>query len=269
MKNSSEGGQVSGSRELKICVLGSGSRGNSIFVGCGDTRVLLDAGFAGSEIRERLALIGERPERLDAVILTHEHADHVQGAGVLSRRYGVPIYANRMTLEAAGRALGKLQRVVLFQPGSSFQVNDILVEPFTLPHDAQDPVGLVMRWNGRKVSVVMDLGTVTHLVRERSEGSDLLILEFNHDPGMLKEGPYPWSVKQRIKSRLGHLSNEDSAELLRGVAHSDLRHVFLAHLSQHNNDPELALLKAAGALRGCGAVLGLTHQQKISETVYI
>lgn len=254
---------------LKICVLASGSRGNSIFVGCPGTRVLLDAGLAATDIAERMALIGERPEELDAVILTHEHTDHVQGAGVISRRHGVPIYVNPMTFEAASAGLGKLERVTFFETGQGIHINGLQIEPFSLPHDARDPVGFVLKWEGRKVSAVTDLGSITHLVREKSEGSDLLILEFNHDPGMLIEGPYPWSLKQRIKSRLGHLSNEESAKLLRQVAHGDLRHVFLAHISEHNNHPELALLKAAGALRGYRASLGLTFQDRISETVYL
>lgn len=254
---------------IKICVLGSGSRGNSIFVRCRDTRVLLDAGFPGSQIKERMAAIGESPERLDALILTHEHLDHSQGAGVLSRRYGIPLYVNELTLQAAGRALGTVEQTVLFHPGTSFSVNDLVVEPFSLPHDAMDPVGLALKWGGKKLCVVTDLGSATHLVREKAEGSDLLVLEFNHDPGMLIEGPYPWNLKQRIKGRLGHLSNEDSAKLLKGLAHPNLRHVFIAHLSQHNNHPELALLKAAGALRDCGATLGVTYQDRVSETVYL
>ncbi len=255
--------------KIKICVLGSGSGGNSVFVGCKDTRVLLDAGFPGSEIKGRMSLIGESMERIDAIIITHEHTDHIRGAGVLSRRYGIPVYLNRMTLDAAAPALGKLEHKVFFQPGAGIHINDLCVEPFSQPHDAEDPVGLVLKHGGRKISVVTDLGSVTHLVRERSEGSDLLILEFNHDPGMLIEGPYPWSLKQRIKSRLGHLSNEESARLLRRVAHDGLRHVFLAHLSEHNNHPDLALPKAAGALRGYGTSLGLTHQKRISEVVYL
>jgi phosphoribosyl 1,2-cyclic phosphodiesterase len=254
---------------IKLCVLGSGSRGNSIFVKCRDTRLLLDAGFSGVQVTKRLALIEEAPERLDAIILSHEHTDHVLGAGVLSRKYRIPVYMNRMTHEAAGIALGRLFSTVFFQPGDDLHINDVLLEPFSLPHDAKDPVGLVLKWDGKKIAMVTDLGTPTHLVREKSAGSDILILEFNHDPVMLAEGPYPWALKQRIKSREGHLSNEESAELLRNVIHPGLRHVFVAHISGHNNRPQLALSHAEKALQGHKATLELTYQDRISDTVYL
>ncbi len=233
---------------LRFSVLASGSSGNSIYVETGDTRILIDAGISARETERRLARIGVVASDLDALIITHEHSDHIKGAGPLSRRYHLPVYLNRETLESGEQTLGKLLETVIIETGQSLAIKNLHVETFPKCHDAADPVGLLVSHNGAKMGVVTDLGRSTRLVENRLQQCRALILEFNHDMTMLDEGPYPLPLKQRIKSRDGHLSNAQAADLLDSVCHEYLKYLVLAHLSETNNDPDKAYQEAVDVL---------------------
>lgn len=226
---------------LSVCVLASGSKGNAIYVSDGETELLVDAGLSGIEIERRMAMAKLQPDSLSAIVVSHEHSDHVRGVGVLSRRYDLPVYISPHTHRATGKQLGRLFEVHPFEIGRSFQINDLSIHPFSTSHDAEDSAGFTFSCNGRKVGIATDLGVATGMVRQHLKACDILVLEANHDPEMLINGPYPWPLKQRIKSRNGHLSNEDSGDLLAEIKHDGLCHVILAHLSETNNTPEKAL----------------------------
>jgi phosphoribosyl 1,2-cyclic phosphodiesterase len=226
---------------LQFQLLASGSRGNAAVVCSEKTRVLLDAGLSARELVRRLDQTTVKAKQLDAVVVSHEHTDHVRGLGTLSRRLDLPVYLTQGTLENLPQETGQLADVKLFQPGTPFTVGDIKISPFAISHDAKDPAGFVLEHDTYKLGVCTDLGIATQLVRTRLQGCHGLILEANHDPDLLFSGPYPLPLKQRIRSRHGHLSNADSLELLKNVCHNELRVVLFAHLSEVNNRPELVL----------------------------
>ena len=188
-----------------------------------------------------MAARGLSPEMLSAVVITHEHTDHIRGAGVLSRRYQIPLYINRKTLGAASEKLGPLQEVRHFRCGVGFDIGELKINPFSISHDAADPSGFTLEHGGVKLGIATDLGVATHLVKSHLRGCALLYVEANHDPGMLTHGPYPWYLKQRVRGRLGHLSNAAAGDLVNDIRDESLRHVILAHLSHENNTPEKAL----------------------------
>ncbi len=227
---------------MQFTILGSGSGGNCAYLETGETRLLIDAGFSGRQIRARLASIGRSPESLHGILLTHEHHDHIQGLTGLCAKLKIPIYCNRLTREALEQQLEiRLECCQLFTTGSSFDIGDVRVDTFSIPHDAYDPVGYMLHAGGHKIGFLTDLGHATRLVCERVRASNVLVLETNHDLKMLQDDPRrPWSLKQRISSRHGHLSNEAAAEALESIVHADLRHVYLGHLSRDCNRPELA-----------------------------
>ncbi|MBW2565785.1 MAG: MBL fold metallo-hydrolase [Deltaproteobacteria bacterium] len=231
----------------EVCVLASGSKGNAIYVSDGETSVLIDAGLSAIE--------------------TDEHSDHIQGVGVLSRRYQLPVYINEPTLTAAKAQLGAVNETVRFHPGMDFCIGDLCLHPFSVSHDASDSVGFTVQDDTTKVGIVTDLGIATQLVRHHLKGCRLIILEANHDQRMLEEGPYPWHVKQRIQSRLGHLSNEASRDLLGEVSHSGLRYVILAHISETNNESEKALSVVGGALSNNRTELSVAYQHVAGEMI--
>jgi phosphoribosyl 1,2-cyclic phosphodiesterase len=231
--------------------LGSGSRGNSLLVASGQTKVLFDCGLSATAIANRLRAIGQEPADLKALILSHEHADHVQGARLLASRYKLPVFISQRTFEAAP-ALQSLHSVRLFEPDLPFLIGELEVNPFTVCHDAAEPVGFTVTNPQVKLGIAMDLGTVTNLVTHRLTGCHMLVLEFNHDKEMLLAGPYPWEVKERIRGRNGHLSNDQSSQLLHQVADGRLEAVVLAHLSEMNNSPIKAVSKAEGTLKKAG-----------------
>lgn len=233
---------------VKICVLASSSAGNSTFIGTASTRILIDAGLCRRETENRLAAIGESPERLDAILITHEHSDHVSGLPVLLKRYNIPIFLTRLTAPTIGWG-GAQPRVETFQAGTGFTIGDIAIASFTIPHDAIDPVGFTFCVQGRKVGHVTDLGYIPDSIRVHLQGADFLILESNHDLEMLKVGPYPWAVKQRVMGRRGHLSNDVVGDFILGDLKVETRTLVLAHLSEHNNHPELVRLVADQALK--------------------
>jgi phosphoribosyl 1,2-cyclic phosphodiesterase len=245
-----------------VCTLASGSRGNAIYVSDGRTTLLIDAGLSGIEIERRLGARGLSADRIDAILVSHEHADHIQGVGVLSRRFKIPVYLNRSTHRALPAQIGKFSLVRHFDTGRRFTVGSLVIHPFSISHDADDPAGFTFQNNGLKIGLATDLGVATALVREHLKGCRLLILEANHDVGMLETGPYPWPLKQRIRSRLGHLCNEASRDLLAELLHDDLAHVVLAHLSQTNNTPEKAVAAVAPVLNRSRATLTVALQDE-------
>jgi phosphoribosyl 1,2-cyclic phosphodiesterase len=232
-------------------VLASSSSGNSTFIRTERTRVLVDVGLSKRDILARLAAIGEQAEDLNAILITHEHSDHVSGLVTLARQLNIPVYITRLTAPAIpwGEFTPKLD---CFQAGTTFTIGDIDVDSFTVPHDAIDPVGFCFRAGGIKVGVVTDLGYVPDSIKFHLRGADLLVLESNHDLEMLKVGPYPWSVKQRVMGRKGHLSNEVVSDFIRRDLDSSISTLVLGHLSEHNNHPEIVRNMATRALDGAG-----------------
>ncbi len=253
---------------LAVCILASGSKGNALFVSSGSASILIDAGLSGIEIERRLKSRGLRPDDLDAILVSHEHTDHIQGVGVLSRRFNLPVYINHKTQKAAASYLGDIHDFIRFECGSSFIIKDLTIHPFSIPHDAEDPVGFTINQNGTKIGIATDLGIATSMVKEHLKGCSLLILEANHDVDMLINGPYPWPLKQRISSRSGHLSNKASKKLLKEVQHDQLQHVMLAHLSEVNNTPQKAIDEISQALTDCNIQLNVASQYKCGKLLH-
>jgi phosphoribosyl 1,2-cyclic phosphodiesterase len=245
-----------------VTVLASGSSGNSALVASATTRVLVDAGLSCKELTRRLRASGEDPSGLDAILITHEHSDHVAGLRVLAKKYEIPVYMTGATHAAWKREARdskgqpcSLESLEVFEAGHTFSVGDICITPFTIPHDAVDPVGFTMRVDGVKVSIATDLGYLPASVKHHLRGSDVLLIESNHDLEMLRNGPYPWVVKQRVMSRVGHLSNAALAEFLVTDYDGSAAYVILAHLSEQNNHPELVRTAAERALERHGSLL--------------
>lgn len=239
---------------MRVTVLGSGSGGNATLVEAGDTRVLVDAGFSGRDLERRLRAVDIEPESLDGIVITHDHGDHTRGMGVLARRFGLRLFLTPVTQRACARVLNGTERVESYTAAHAFRIGPLEIEPFLTVHDAADPVAVTLRHvdAGHKLGIATDLGRPTAAVRHALRGCDLLVLEANHDEAMLWNGPYPWSVKQRIASSHGHLSNRASAELARDLHHEGLHAVVLAHLSDHCNAGELAESVVGAALEEIG-----------------
>lgn len=303
-------------------MLASGSKGNSTVISSSRTRLLVDAGLSCREIFKRMKAAGEEIESLDAILVTHEHQDHVQGLAVTARKLGIPVYFTEPTHRAwmrwmtprkrltyadwleqqkAAVAAGKepvsagaeaqdaaeedmteakpekdpcaLPGVEYFLAGADFQIGDISVTPYTVPHDAVDPVGFLFGVEGVRIGIATDLGYIPPNVHLHLKKCDVLMLESNHDVDMLRDGPYPWSVKQRVMSRVGHLSNDAAAEFLEKSYDGQAAYVVLAHMSESNNMPELALLAAERALQDRGNLLGnkllLARQQAPLESIVL
>lgn len=254
---------------LKLCVLGSGSSGNCTFIGNGTTRILIDAGLSAKKTEQRLEQIGERIETINAVCVSHEHLDHVAGIRVLQKKYGMPLYANGGTLEAILRdRKNEGMNCCRFTTGSPFRVGDFSIEPFSVPHDAYEPVGFVLRAGEHSVGVATDIGIVTNLVREKLRTCCAVVIESNHDEEMLQGAARPWSLKQRIRGNQGHLSNRAAAALMTEIAGEGLQHLFLAHLSADCNSPHHARTAFETLLAGAGhshVTVRLTCAEEVSE----
>jgi len=235
---------------LRLCVLASGSKGNAIYIEGGGGRVLIDAGLSGMEITARLNSVGVDPESLNAILVTHSHRDHITGVGVMARRYNLPVYAAYGTVKASETCWGRIGDVREVEAGALFSINDLEFYPFPTPHDASHSIGFIFRADDKKGGVATDLGYVTRLVRESLKKCHILVIESNHDEEMLYNGPYPWPLKQRIKGRMGHLSNSDCARLLEDIHHEGLREVVLAHLSEINNSPDIAYNSITAGMKG-------------------
>jgi phosphoribosyl 1,2-cyclic phosphodiesterase len=302
---------------VRFTVLASGSKGNSTVVSGGRTRILVDAGLSCRELFKRMRLAGEDPETLDAIVVTHEHSDHINGLSVTARKLDIPVYFTEGTHRAWMRWLTPrrqmtyaqwieqcrkqaaerqaeadasncdaddseelaaepelapeaaapeipaspakdptwLPSVEYFQAGQPFEIGDIAISPFTIPHDAADPVGFVFRAEGVRMALATDLGYIPPNVKAQLKSLDLLLLESNHDLEMLRDGPYPWSVKQRVLSRVGHLSNDAAADFLENEYDGQAAYVILGHLSESNNLPELARVAAERALQSHASLL--------------
>ena len=240
---------------LSLTVLASCSGGNSTVLATSRTRLLIDCGLSCRETCRRLAGQGIAPESLSAILITHEHADHVAGLHVMAKKFRLPVYMTapahaawrRLFKDSAGKPV-EAARLETFSPGRGFSVGDIDVMPFTIPHDAVDPVGFRFLAEGIRVAIATDLGFVPPNVRDQLRACDGLVLESNHDLEMLRSGSYPWAVKQRVMSRVGHLSNDSLAEFLTSDYDGGAAFLVLAHLSQQNNHPELARMTAERAL---------------------
>jgi phosphoribosyl 1,2-cyclic phosphodiesterase len=261
---------MGGNVALRLCVLGSGSSGNAIFVATDATTVLIDAGLSCRQIALRLERIGSRIDQVQAVCLSHEHDDHASGLPVMVRKHAVPMYANSGTVEAlrGHPKLGGLTGWTVFETGQAFTIGDLTFEPFSVPHDAYDPVGFVISDGRDRIGVMTDVGIPTKLIRQRLSNCRAVVIEANHDEHLLQEAPRPWSLKQRIRGRQGHLSNDHAAAILADIAGPNLQQVFLAHLSQECNREELALGLASRTLTAGGHThvkVSLTFPDQVSE----
>ncbi|HEX4120383.1 MAG TPA: MBL fold metallo-hydrolase [Verrucomicrobiae bacterium] len=238
---------------VHLTILGSGSGGNCAYLETSQTRLLIDAGFSGKQIRNRLAGIGRVPETLHGILITHEHSDHISGLVGLAAKLELPIYCNRLTREAIEAQLQIQINARLFSTGSSFEIGDISVDTFSIPHDAYDPVGFLVHTEAGNIGFLTDLGHATKLVVERIRTANVLLLEANHDLKMLQEDVRrPWSLKQRILSRHGHLSNEGAADVVEQILSAELRRLYLGHLSRDCNRPELARQVVGSRLQRLG-----------------
>lgn len=253
---------------MKVATLGSGSRGNSVFVECGETRFLVDAGFSGSEISRRLDLLGVPPESIQAIVVTHEHRDHTSGVGIAARRWNWPLYMTPATERACASLLRGSETIRHYHGETPFDLGDVRVHPSATCHDAADPVALTILdpSSGLKVGVATDLGRATTPVRSALAGCHFVVLESNHDEIMLRESPYPWSVKQRIGGSRGHLSNRLAADLAVDLLHPALGGFLLAHLSDECNEPDAAVDMARKRLarRGYRGVVDVARQDRPS-----
>jgi phosphoribosyl 1,2-cyclic phosphodiesterase len=240
---------------VNFTILGSGSAGNCAYLETAEARILVDAGFSPRQIRQRLATLGRTPENLTAILITHEHSDHIAGLVGIAAKLNIPIYCNRPTKDAFEFNLKtKFNNCNLFNTGASFEIADVQVDTFAIPHDAQDPVGFLIRTAAGNIGFATDLGHVTKLVLERIRAANVLVLESNHDVKMLQDCPRrSWALKQRILGRHGHISNLTAAETVAQIVSADLRQLYLAHLSRECNKPELAEHIMAEQLHHIGA----------------
>ncbi len=243
----------------KFCTLFSGSSGNAVYIGTEEGSVLVDCGMSGKQVLEAMQAAGLPPASLRALLITHEHSDHVKGAGILSRRLNIPIYATEGTWSGMAGAVGAIPEAnrIPIRAGESFFLNDFEIAPFEIPHDANEPVGYRIFTRGTSVAVATDLGYFAPEVRSAVTGAELVLIESNHDPDMLKHNPhYPAQLKSRILGKKGHLSNESGADAAVYLAENGTRHLLLGHLSSENNTPDMAYRTAHTALSGAGAVVG-------------
>ena len=235
---------------IKVCSLFSGSSGNCIYISYNDTALLIDAGVSGRRIEKALSDIGESFDKIAGIFITHEHSDHISGAGVLSRRYQLPVYANAPTWKAIGSSIGKIKsdKICEINPGEEICIGDMGINSFLIPHDAACPVGYNIFIKDKKISIATDIGHMDAELLSKLENSDMVLLESNHDTEMLKFGRYPWPLKQRILGEKGHLCNDMAGKVVAHLATKGTKQFLLGHLSQENNFPELAYETVSNAL---------------------
>ncbi|MBP7175977.1 MAG: MBL fold metallo-hydrolase [Thermoclostridium sp.] len=262
---------------IKLTSLFSGSSGNAIYVTNNNTHLLVDAGISGKRIEESVTSAGVRMQDIHGILISHEHMDHILGAGILARRYNTPIYANKNTWEAMRSVLKKIpeQCIRTFATGECFEIGDIEVHSFATPHDAAESVGFNFRYENKKVTIATDIGHVHQALLSNLEGSDMVLIESNHDIEMLKVGRYPWPLKQRILGDSGHLCNELAAKVVTHLAGKGTQKFLLGHLSKENNFPELAFETVKSSLQekciiaGKDVYLGVAHRERPSEAICV
>lgn len=262
---------------FRVCSLSSGSDGNATYLSTGCTHVLVDAGLTLRDTLDALKSIGVSPYDLDAILISHEHADHIRGVGALSRKFDIPVYANQGTWEAMQQKVGDIasRNVRIFYTGMDFYINDMNIQSYAVPHDAAEPVGFCFYNGNKKISIVTDLGHTNTSIIKMVQDSDLILLEANHDVHMLQMGPYPWPLKKRIMGKYGHLSNEQAGMALVDMLKDRTMYVLLAHLSQENNLPALAyetvteILLSNGIKPGKDVVIDLTYRDGISGFYHV
>ncbi len=250
---------------MRINILGSSSAGNSTLVVAGSTRVLVDAGFSARETKQRLHAIGEDISKISALVITHEHSDHIRGAPVLSRSLGIPVFVSKRALDAWRQSKNgnEVETSRFIAAEQSFQIGELTFHPFEVPHDAAETLAFRIEAQGIKVGFLTDLGYIPQMVAHHLKGCDALVLEANHDVEMLRVGPYPWSLKQRVMSRHGHLSNDEMSRFLREDFDGRAEYIVLAHLSQKNNHPEIARMSAIEALASRSPLLSQEAEQRV------
>ncbi|QXM06968.1 MBL fold metallo-hydrolase [Crassaminicella indica] len=262
-----------------FCSLASGSSGNCQYIESANTGLLIDAGLSGKKIYQSMEAIGKDMKNIRGILITHEHNDHIKGVGILSRRFNIPIYANNNTWKEMKNKIGKIdeENIRYFQTGEAFFIEDIKIKPYSISHDAIDPVGFSFYHDDAKVSIVTDTGYVPDTVKNEIQGSDLLMLEANHDVEMLKMGRYPWYLKKRVMSDQGHLSNETAGEIIAELMELNMpvKNILLGHLSKENNFPELAfetvknILASKDIKIGLDIHIDLTYRDQVSSVYNI
>lgn len=262
---------------ISLVSLFSGSSGNAIFVSNKNTKILVDAGLSGKKIEEALFSIGEDIRDIQAILISHEHMDHIIGAGVLARRFGIPIYANKRTLDAMAGTLKKIKPecIRVFNTGDNFYIGDIEIHTFRTPHDAVESVGFNFLYKSKKVTIATDMGHMNKTLLSFLEGCDMILIESNHDVEMLKMGRYPWPLKKRILGDTGHLCNDTAAQVVAYLAKRGTKKFLLGHLSKENNFPELAFETVKNALleksiiAGRDVYLGVARRDRVSEVISV
>lgn len=254
---------------IGFCPLASGSKGNAIFLGSKRTRILIDAGLSGAAVEKRLSEIDIDLKTIAAILITHEHTDHIQGLGILGEKLKIPVFANAETAKGICSALKIRPRFKIFTTGESFEFEDLEIHPFSIPHDTLDPVGFTIQIESKKLGFCTDLGYVTSLVKKQLEICDYLYLEANHQPSMVHACSRPAIYKQRVLGKQGHLSNENCASLLSSVFHPGLKHVHLAHLSSECNHPDLAIkiVQEFLASKEQNVEISIAYQEKNSKPI--
>ncbi|MCH9608740.1 MAG: putative metallo-hydrolase YycJ [Chlamydiales bacterium] len=252
---------------IGFCPLASGSKGNSIFLGTEKTKILIDAGLSGRATEKKLAQIGVKIEEIDAILISHDHSDHIQGLKVLALKRGIPVLANMETAKGIYSTLGQCPQFTIFQTGETFNFQDIEIHPFSIQHDTADPVAFTLKFDNLKLGICTDLGFPTTLVRSHLKECDYLYVEANHEPAMVHACSRPMTYKQRVLGRSGHLSNEMCADLVADVLHDGLRHIHLAHLSEECNNPDRALTSVKERINGA-VPISIAPQDQIGEVIH-
>ena len=251
-----------------FCSLYSGSSGNSILVGSEKTKILIDAGLSGKKIIDGLQEVGQNPNEIDGIFITHEHSDHIKGAGILSRKFNIPIYANELTWKAMEKSLGKIkeENIKIMPKRSTMSLNDLDITSFNTPHDSVASKGYTIKHKGKSASIATDIGTFTEEILRNIRESEVILLESNHDVQMVKFGPYPYELKRRVLSEVGHLSNEDCGKAIVDIMKHDMhRKIILGHLSNTNNVPELAEQAVINVLNAHKINIGKDLELKLAD----